>query len=325
MGLGPTYGTVAGDPTQNLGGLGPQLQQQLQHATATGTHAGAGRSGGGRGLSQGDADVRGRRTGAVDEDADLPLRVAPGAAGGAGGSGAGGMAGVEGGGLTDAAEEYSPEGLDVLSAGAIASGDEFVPQSYVRHRSAGHTGIDPDPRLRPDPNPKRDFGLEGGGTAHPVDRAGDFGMGTAAVPALTADAAAVRGLEYTDEPKYAGEVEVDLQEGGAAAADDAMAGAGSLGKAAAAGGSAAMGATAGGTAAAGGASCSADVMRGVAAGVADVGRVAGGTGAAGSGPVLLQQAGAGQLQQGGAGAATAAQPSSATDARHLGAIFGGEP
>ncbi|WIA33700.1 hypothetical protein OEZ86_006818 [Tetradesmus obliquus] len=320
LGVGPTYGTVAGDPTQNLGGLGPQLQQQLLHGGSdqAGTHAG---SSSGRGLSEGDVDVRGRHVRAVAEDAELPLRPAAGTARGSGGSGglAGGLAGGKGGGLAAAAEEYSPEGLDVLDAGAIAAGGDFVSQPYVRHRSAGHTGIDPDPRQRPDPNPKRGLGLEGGSTAHPVDRAGDFAMGTVAVPAFGADAAAVRGLEYTDEPKYAAEVDVDLQARGADAADEGMVGTRGLGKAAAGGEDAAAGVSGGGTAAAAGGQGEG------AAAVADVGRVAGGTGIEGSGPVLLQHVGAGQLQQRGIAAATAAQPSSATDLRHLGAIFGADP
>jgi hypothetical protein len=148
-------------------------------------------------------------------------------------------------------------------------------------------------------------------------------MGTVAIPAFGADAAAVRGLEYSDEPKYAGEVEVNLQEGGAAAGDDDMAEEGVLGKAAAASGSTAAGVTGGGTAALAG-----NPDNGSADGasdVADVGSVAGCTDVEGSGPVLLQQVGVGQLQQGRIAAATAAQPSSATDARHLGAIFGGDP
>jgi hypothetical protein len=53
----------------------------------------------------------------VNEDADMPLR--PGGSGS--GSGAGGLAGVEGGGLVGAADEYSPEGLDVLDAGGLNS------------------------------------------------------------------------------------------------------------------------------------------------------------------------------------------------------------
>jgi hypothetical protein len=104
MGLGPTYGIVAGDPTQNLGGLGPQLQQQLLSSMDDANTAG--RRGGG--LSEGDADVRGRHAQAVNEDADMPLRPGAGS-----GSGSGSWAG----GLADAADEYSPEGLDVLDAG----------------------------------------------------------------------------------------------------------------------------------------------------------------------------------------------------------------
>jgi hypothetical protein len=155
-------------------------------------------------------------------------------------------------------------------------------------------------------------------------------MGTVAVPAFAADAAAMRGLEFTDEPKYAAEVDVDLdlQESGAAAAaddDDDGLGAQELPKTAVASGSAAIDASGGGTAtAAGGASGRTHRAAG-AAEVTDVDKVAGGSDVEGSGPVLLQQVGVEQLQQGGIGAATAAQPSSATDARHLGAIFGGDP
>jgi hypothetical protein len=126
MGVGPTYGTVAGDPTQNLGGLGPQLQQQLpdrMDAEAAGSLRADMRlpgSSGANGMSDADADVRGRHAQAVNEDADLPLRpVAGGGGGGSSRSSAGGLAGVEGGGLAAAAEEYSPEGLDVLDAGAV--------------------------------------------------------------------------------------------------------------------------------------------------------------------------------------------------------------
>jgi hypothetical protein len=132
-------------------------------------------------------------------------------------------------------------------------------------------------------------------------------MGTVAVPEFAADAAAVRGMEFTDEPKYAAEVDVDLdlQESGAAAAvdddddGDAMGGAAGSGGAAVASGSTARDASGGGTAAAAdGASGSTDRAAG-AAKVTNVDKVAGGSHVEGSGPVLLLQVGVEQLQQGG--------------------------
>jgi hypothetical protein len=127
MGVGPTYGTVAGDPTQNLGGLGPQLQQQLlnsmdqrqRHDNINNDDGAAGtRSSAGGMLSEGDADVRGRKGISVHEDADMGLRQQGAAAVAAGSTGGGSRAlsGVEGG-VMAGGDEYSPEGLDVLDAG----------------------------------------------------------------------------------------------------------------------------------------------------------------------------------------------------------------
>lgn len=339
LGVGPTFGTVAGDSTANLGRLEPDLVEALMTEDDPGTagnggsRAGQQQGGGANGMggrySEGDADVRGRVVPVVPEDADLALRPVAGStpAAAAGAATGAGYAGYHGhprgaaeGGLTGETteQEYGPEGFDLLEPGDIAAGEEFEPASYSRSRSAGQAKMDPDPRLRPDPDPRRGLGLEdSSGTSHPVDKA-DFAMGTVAVPAFAGDAEAVRSMEYTDEPKYAGEVEVGV------VGDEDLGELAGAAVAGSSGGSSSIGGSGDGLEA--GAMLSDGRGAAVSApGVDDVGRVAGGTGVEGSGPVLFQAVGEGQLQQAGIAAATAGQPGSATDARHLGAIFGQNP
>jgi hypothetical protein len=348
LGVGPTWGTVAGDPTSNLGGLGlaKHLQDSLGSAegalavplvtpdsttnggTSTSdtgrtagplvTHTGTlGDSAAGI-MSEGDADVRGRRVPAgVKEDADLPLRAS---AVGVAGPGVGEQGSQEGGMGLDTAEgeddEY-PEGFDGLDPGAAAQG-KFRPLGpYIRHRAAGETGMDLDPRNRKTPDPRqglkdigalqglgdlavqkdvqRELGMSGGGS-HPVEK-GDFAMGTLAIPALAdRDSRGVRGLEYTDEPKYAPEVDVGELEGPTEGLgnDSVISGAGHQGLAVSAGAN-------GSSVAVGGANANVE----------------------GSGPMSIQQVETEGVQQRRVAGASAALPGAdGSDARHLDAIFG---